>query len=403
VQHGWHTLESEENVRHIGVRTTCSDDYMWLVWAVGEYVRATGDRSILYEEVAYLSSKPLESGEHERYEWVCVTETKESVLEHCARAAELFIKRGVGAHGLPLVLGGDWNDSMNRMGEKGRGESVWLAWFGALSLKRFAELLEEGERRERYSEYAKKLVLAAENVYNGEWYPRGYDDGGLPVGSPENEECKIDSISQSFAVFAGADRGRARRALENALKALVDDENRIIKLFSPPFEKREGMGYIASYPPGVRENGGQYTHAAIWMASACFKAGMAEWGYKLLDMLLPQNRDPAKYRVEPFVLAADVYSQPPLAGQGGWSWYTGAAGWYRETVINDLLGITLRGGRLFIKPNIPSDWPGFECAIRYGGALYQISVSRGAKQSKGIEEGILLIDDGEIHEITVSV
>jgi len=381
----------------------CSDDLLWLVWAAGEYVEATGDRSLLAEKVPYLFSKPLDSGEHERYESVSAGEIFESVYDHCVKAAERFIIRGVGTHGLPLILGGDWNDGMNRMGEKGRGESVWLAWFGAMTLKRFADICEFPEIQRKYREYSEKLVSAAENVYNGNWYPRGYDDSGNPVGCPENEECRIDSISQSFAVFADANPERARRALENALKYLVDRENRIVKLFDPPFQKREGIGYISAYPPGIRENGGQYTHAAVWLASACFKAGMAGWGYRLLDMLLPEKRDLSIYRAEPFVLAADVYSEPPVIGQGGWSWYTGAAGWYRRTVIKDLLGISVHGGKLFVKPNVPKDWKEFECVIRYRKTLYRVKAKRETETREEINEGILLIDDGKIHEITVPV
>jgi cellobiose phosphorylase len=331
VMHWWH--------ENRGVRTRCSDDLLWLPYTVAEYVERTGERSLLSLETPYLSSPPLEEGKDDRYESPSVTERRGSVYEHCLRAFEKVMRRGTGAHGLLLMGAGDWNDGMNLVGHKGRGESVWLTWFAAHTAERFAPLCGEGEA-ERLGAWADELIKAAAAAWDGEWFLRGYYDDGSTLGSKDDAECKIDSIAQSFSALFGARVPKAlvTTALESAYERLVDTEAGMIKLFAPPFSGRGGKdpGYIKGYVPGVRENGGQYTHAAIWLAMAFLRAGERERCLELLKMLLPETKNIEVYKAEPHVLAADVYAHPAHLGRGGWSHYTGAAAWFYRVLLDAL-------------------------------------------------------------------
>ena len=356
VQHWWHEGDGTPK----GVRTRCSDDLLWLPWSLCEYVEKTGDAAVCGETVPYLNSPPLTAEEGDRYEAAEQTEKKETVLLHALRALRAVMRRGSGPHGLLPIGSGDWNDGFSRLG----GESVWLTWFFLWTADRFDALLaaETGLARERRElrGFADQLSAAAEAAWDGAWYRRGYYGDGRPLGSAASAECRIDSIAQSFALFSGrADPGRVRLALQSACERLYDREHRLIKLFDPPFAGQEHPGYLESYGPGFRENGGQYTHGAVWLIMALFRAGMREEGWELLTALLPALRDPEAYQGEPYVLAADVYAAPGHAGEAGWTWYTGAAGWLLRTVSEELLGLRLRDGALTVSPNLPAALSGF--------------------------------------------
>ncbi len=380
VQHWWH--EESASGAGKGVRPRYSDALLWLPYTICAYVDKTGDEEILEVPAPYLKSPPLREEEHERYEAAPPSQKRESVLEHALKAAELVLERGTGAHGLALFGGGDWNDGMNLVGAGGRGESVWLTWFAAHVFASLAELLEERDGREDrvrlLRENSARWAAAANEAWCGAWFLRGYYDDGTSLGGCGDRSCEIDSVAQSFgALWSLADPEKARRALESAVGRLYSREDRLVCLLTPPFcGEGPNPGYIGSYPPGIRENGGQYTHAAVWLAMACLRTGMAEEGYALLRALLPGGRDERRYRVEPYVLAADVYSHPQHRGRGGWSWYTGAAGWYYQAAVEDLLGIVLRRGVLRIKPRLPADWPAYEAVFR---TEQQSSVSKSAR------------------------
>ncbi len=357
VMHWWH--DTPEGL--MGVRTHCSDDLLWLPWAVCDYVNRTGDRTILRQEESWLISPPLEAGERDRYERPQVSAERDTVLRHALAAADRFLRRGMGEHGLALMLGGDWNDGMDGVGRAGRGESVWLTLFGSMILRELAALCRrEGEDGERYDRASAALLRAAEGAYRGAWYLRGFCDDGTPLGAaagdrPEEErECELDSLSQSFAAFAGADRSRVKQALQSAYTRLYDEKSRLVKLFDPPFDRGSAeVGYIRSYAPGFRENGGQYTHAAVWLAMALLRTGQRERGARLLLALAPGEREARRYAAEPYVMAADVSAAQGLSGRAGWTWYTGSAGWYFRAVTESLLGLKMRDGRLFVEPNLP--------------------------------------------------
>ncbi len=389
VQHWWHEPEAGEPGPGRGVRTRISDDLLWLPYAVCAYRARRGEDGLLDERCPYLESPPLEPEEGERYEQPARSPRTGTVYEHACRAAELVLARGTGDHGLLLMGTGDWNDGMNLVGAEGRGESVWLTWFAVHVLERLAPLCAErgdGVRAETFRAAAVRLREAANAAWDGDWFLRGWYDSGAPLGSRENEECRIDSIAQSWAVLAGGDREKTERAVRSALKLLWDKEAGLVRLFTPAFDSGDQEpGYIKGYIPGVRENGGQYTHAAVWLALACLELGLAEEGYGILKTLLPAGHDPAVYRAEPYVLAADVYAAPAHRGRGGWSWYTGAAGWYYRTAVEDLLGLKLRAGRLFLEPVLPADWPGYTAVWRTERAVLRIAVTRG-------ERAALLLD-----------
>ncbi len=341
VQHWWHpenvTLEGEK-----GVRTRCSDDLLWLPYPVCDYLEKTSDNAILEQELPFITSTVLLESEDERYETPRRTEYRSSVFDHCVRAIDCALTRGVGDHGLPFIGNGDWNDGLNKVGKEGKGESVWLAWFLAHVLERFGKVCLDNHdfaKEKHYKEWRARLIHAAASSWDGGWFRRGYYDDGSTLGSQNDEECKIDSIAQSFSVFfadeidalnlPGMPKNACKTALDNAWAQLVDEENGIIKLFTPAFNKSSrDPGYIKGYVSGVRENGGQYTHAAVWLAMAYFKIGDSERGKKLMHLLAPSTHPIDVYKQEPYVLAADIYSCDEHVGRGGWSYYTGAASWY---------------------------------------------------------------------------
>jgi len=412
VQHWWH--ETAESGPGKGVRTRISDDLLWLPYTLCEYLEKTGDETVLDILIPYLSAPPLSPGERERYEQPKISSQRGSVYDHAVRAVELALARGAGQHGLALMGSGDWNDGMNKVGELGAGESVWLTWFLVHVLRRFAQVAEDRKDRDRavrYKAAAKAYLSAAEAAWDGAWFLRGYYDDGTPLGSRLDEQCRIDSIVQSWAVIAGCDDAeKTGQALRSALEQLWDRDHRLVKLFTPSFDGNENRdpGYIADYVPGVRENGGQYTHAAVWLAVACIRQGLCEEGYELLHALLPSGRDIEVYKAEPYVLAADIYSNPQHLGRGGWSWYTGAAGWYYRAALEDLLGVKLRKGKLFLEPKLPQQWPGFHIRWKTEAAQFEITVRRREKKNltldgKAVTGGIDLKAFQGQHDITVVI
>ncbi|WP_342120568.1 GH36-type glycosyl hydrolase domain-containing protein, partial [Pseudoduganella sp. OTU4001] len=401
VQHWWHPPSDR------GVRTHCSDDYLWLPLAAARYVATTGDLSVLEEKAPYLEGRPVAPEEDSYYDMPSRSAHSGDLYEHCVRA----IRNGLrfGEHGLPLIGSCDWNDGMDKVGEHGKGESVWLAWFLIEVLQRFAEVAErrddEAFATECRSE-AKKLAANIEaNAWDGEWYRRAYFDDGTPLGSAQNEECQIDSISQSWGVLTGAaDQARVEGAMEQVEARLVRRDFGLIQLLDPPFDKADlNPGYIRGYVPGVRENGGQYTHAAIWTVMAFARLGDIERAWDLMRMINPvrHGSDPdacARYKVEPYVVTADVYAVEPHVGRGGWSWYTGSSGWMYRLMLESLLGLTKQAGKLLLAPRLPAAWPGFTLQYRHGSSTYILRVTRG--QASGPTE-IALVDDGNTYEIDV--
>lgn len=395
VQHWWHPEGTDAPDR--GVRTRISDDLLWLPYAVSFWAEVYGDDGLLEESVSFLRSPILGTQERERYERPERADQSTSVYDHCVRAIECVLSRGVGEHGLCHIGTGDWNDGMNRIGEKGWGESVWLTWFLSEVLERWAAVAQQkGQEKtvERYQALSRHFVQQANEAWDGSWYLRGYDDDGRPFGSYGNAECAIDSIAQSFSVFApNPDKERSEKALASAVQRLWDRDSGTISLLWPPFAGLTDPGYIRNYPPGVRENGGQYTHGAIWLARASYQSGQSEQGYALLRALLPERHNHSVYLVEPYVLAGDVCTADGQFGRGGWSWYTGAAGWYYRTVQEELFGLTLHQGILIIRPRLPERWK--ECRVmwRLPGLELEIEMKRGTM------EGILLDDIPANNEI----
>jgi cyclic beta-1,2-glucan synthetase len=376
---------------------------LWLVFATLHYVQATGDASVLDEEVAFLDGRPLEPGEHEAYERPAVSLERASLYEHCVRAVAISL--GTGAHGLPLMGIGDWNDGMNLVGAGGRGESVWLAWFLLSILPRFAALAAERGDTARAAEYRAhftRLTESAEQAWDGEWYRRAYFDDGTPLGSRENSECSIDAIAQSWAVISAAgDPQRARQAMASVDTHLVRRDESLVLLLTPPFhDMTPSPGYIQGYLPGVRENGGQYTHAALWTVQAFAQLGDGDRAMELMAMLNPVNKALtaealARYRSEPYVVAADVYSNPAHAGRGGWTWYTGSAAWMYRVGLESLLGLTLRNGALHIEPCVPRHWPRYEVRIRTERAEFHVVVENPDGVNRGVR--VLEVDGAPAH------
>lgn len=370
VMHWWHELQQETR----GVRTHCSDDLLWLPWALCEYVEKTGDESLVSVELSWLVSKPLREGERDRYEQAVLSDTTDTVLTHCEKALELIRQRGLGAHGLLKIGGGDWNDGMDMVGSEGLGESLWLSWFYVHTAHRFAALLRrfgESEKARELDGFASELGKAANEAWDGGWYLRGYFDDGTPLGSSGSDCCRIDSIAQSFAgLCPEAEKHRVNTALTSALEWLFDRENGIVKLFDPPFENADPYpGYIESYGPGFRENGGQYTHGAIWLLGALLREERTDEAFELLQALIPENKPGEVYGAEPYILAADVSSNPDSLGTAGWSWYTGAAGWLWRTVTEELFGVTLRDGTVHVSPRLPSSWENLPVSISLDGQI----------------------------------
>jgi cellobiose phosphorylase len=402
----------------------CSDDLLWLPYVVAQYVRVTGDGSLLDEEAPFVQGRPLEPGEHEAYFTPKPAPEDKPVLEHCVRAVAKALSRR-GSHGLPLIGSGDWNDGMNRVGSEGKGESVWLAWFLIDTLQGLLEVCESrlgSTVAQSYRRAIGELTEAVEeHSWDGEWYRRGYFDDGTPLGSRANNEARIDSLPQSWAVLSEAARPeRAVSGLRSAEKHLVLEAEKLILLFDPPFDHSvHHPGYIMGYPPGVRENGGQYTHAALWLAQAFARLRQGTRAVDLLEMINPVERtrsreEVERYKGEPYVIAADIYRLKGQVGRCGWTWYTGSSGWAYRVWLEEVLGFKLRADRLAIDPAIPSYWTHYALRYRYRNTQYEIAVENPENVSSGVvsleldgvplsDKWINLVDDGGTHRVRVQL
>ena len=417
VQHWWLPRTGQ------GIRSRISDDAVWLSYCTARYIAATGDSAVLKERVPFLEGRMLSPEEHDAFFEPEVSEESGTLYEHCVRGLKYSLTKG--PHGLPLFGTGDWNDAMNRVGYLGKGESVWLGWFIHATVTAFLPHVEARGKKtlaEKWRKYLNGLKAALENnAWDGAWYRRGYFDDGTPLGTASAEECRIDSLVQSWAVISkAADGVRQRTALGEADRQLIQSGHGIAMLFTPPFDKTPlDPGYIKGYPPGIRENGGQYTHAACWMVFAFAQLGISDRAHALLHMLNPINHSKSLegadlYRVEPYVVAADIYSAPGHHGRGGWTWYTGSAGWLYQAGLQAVLGLEQRGEELHVNPCIPADWEGFEVALRRGETKYEIKIMRDTKEAGGPSHtapdetagahGVLRFsDDGKTHHVRLVV
>ncbi len=402
VLHWWHPPVDR------GVRTHTSDDYLWLPYVTCHYVSIVGDTAILDEKVPFLEGRPIKPEEESYYDLPSRSEESGTLYEHCVRAIEHG--RRFGVHGLPLIGSCDWNDGMNLVGKEGRGESIWLAFFYYDVLIRFAELA----RKRNEIAFADRCLTQArqlqENVerhgWDGQWYRRAYFDNGEPLGSQSNLECQIDSLPQSWSVLSGAGNPeRARRAMQAVEERLVRSEAKLIQLLDPPFDRSvPSPGYIQGYVPGIRENGGQYTHAAVWVVMARALLGDNDRAWELFALLNPINHGSTAaqigtYKVEPYVVAADVYAVAPHTGRGGWTWYTGSAGWMYRLLSETLLGLRLEGDRLRLTPRLPTHWPTCKIDYHYRQTAYHITISRLANVRPG--SGQVYLDGKELSDGTI--
>ena len=413
VLHWWH----EKN--RFGLRSRYKDDYLWLVFATVHYIEVTGDTSILEEQVPYLTGDKLSDYEHEKGITFGYTEETGSLLEHCIKSLQLSMN-SLGRHKIPLMGGGDWNDGMNKVGIKGKGESVWLGFFLHLIINQFVKMMKKYDKKFDVSEYVEFNDKLKDNLnkktWDGNYYLRAFFDNGDKLGSHENSECKIDLISQSFSILSGvAPKDRVQKVITSVEENLVDDKAKIVKLLTPAFDKSlNNPGYIMNYPKGIRENGGQYTHAAAWYIQALIKAGYHDRAYRYYQMINPVNRGrdnehANSYKVEPYVIAADIYSAKEHAGRGGWTWYTGSAGWFYRVGIRDIIGLQKIGNTLKLDPKMPVHWDEFEVCYNYMDTTYKIHFIKGSKDEiildgkSQINSTINLVNDKKTHKIEMYV
>jgi cyclic beta-1,2-glucan synthetase len=418
VQHWWHEPASR------GIRTRFSDDLLWLPYVASHYIEVSADQGILDEKIPFIEGALLAADQLSSYFEPRISSEQGTLFEHCARAIDRSLV--VGAHGLPLMGTGDWNDGMNHVGAKGKGESVWLAWFLQSVLTSWAPIAAsrgETKRAKDWAEHAVAMTTAIDReAWDGNWYRRAYFDDGTPLGNAGADACEIDSIAQTWAVMSGGgDPARARRAMLSLDDHLVRRADQMILLLEPPFDQTAlEPGYIKGYVPGVRENGAQYTHAAVWAVIAFAELGDGDKAAELLRMLNPITHastpaDVERYRVEPYVAAGDVYSAPAHLGRGGWTWYSGSAGWLHRAGVEWVLGLRVRGARLVIDPRIPAAWPGFKAQIRHASSRYEVVVENPEAMCCGVKlieldgvpvaarSGVELIDDGKTHQVRVVI